>query len=93
MYAVGAFIYFHQVPSGLLLQSSSTNELSTVLSFFFLFFFFFQRKKQLQELDEKISNLETKLEEVKADVTAIKKGKEVSFRMSSYICNLMTDQA
>ncbi|CAG9536650.1 unnamed protein product [Cercopithifilaria johnstoni] len=36
------------------------------------------RKKQLQELDEKILNMETKLEEVKADVAAIKKGKEAT---------------
>ncbi|KAL3993742.1 Mnd1 family protein [Acanthocheilonema viteae] len=34
------------------------------------------RKKQLQELDERILNLEAKLEEVKADIVAAKKGKE-----------------
>uniref|UniRef100_A0A0R3RXK9 Meiotic nuclear division protein 1 homolog n=1 Tax=Elaeophora elaphi TaxID=1147741 RepID=A0A0R3RXK9_9BILA len=36
------------------------------------------RKKQLQELDEKILNMETKLEEVKADVATAKKGKETT---------------
>uniref|UniRef100_A0A8R1TKP1 Meiotic nuclear division protein 1 homolog n=1 Tax=Onchocerca volvulus TaxID=6282 RepID=A0A8R1TKP1_ONCVO len=34
------------------------------------------RKKQLQELDEKISNLETKLKEAKADAEMIKKDKK-----------------
>lgn len=46
-----------------------------------IFPFIFQRKKQLQELDEKILNLEAKLEEVRVEVAAAKKGKEVSFHV------------
>ncbi|KAK6104383.1 Mnd1 family protein [Brugia pahangi] len=36
------------------------------------------RKKQLQELDEKIYNLETKLQELKIDAAVAKKGKEAT---------------